>query len=105
MDDWISKVYGSRRTKLMAPGEVEVVHHSKTYGRRYDVDGKNRHKVDDLVDEGKNKIAAYLDTALGATAAQLERFTSDRFDQRQTQKEVDQSTIKRKSAAVRPPGH
>ena len=102
MDDWISRVYGSKRTRLLT--DVEVVHHSKTYGRRYDVDGKHRHLVDDLVEQGKSKILAYM-RANGANHEDMLRFQKDSFNHRQSQKEVDQSTIARKSAAVRPPGH
>jgi len=102
MDDWISRVYGSKRTKLLK--DVEVVHHSKTYGRRYDVDGKHRHLVDELVESGKERVLKFLKKR-GASAEALKRFSSDRFNHRQQQREVDQSTISRKSSAVRPPGH
>jgi hypothetical protein len=102
MDDWISRVYGSKRTVLLP--DVQVVHHSKTYGRRYDVDGANRHKVDALVAQGQAAVRAYLH-AQGATPQQLESYRTDNFNHRQSQKEVDQSTLVRKSAAIRPPGH
>jgi hypothetical protein len=102
MDDWISRVYGSRRTKLMK--DVEVVHHSKTYGRRYDVDGKHRHLVDELVENGKQRVLGFMKRQ-GASEKVLKSYSSDHFNQRQQQKEVDQSTIARKSTAVRPPGH
>mmetsp|Transcript_54175 Transcript_54175/g.69618 ORF Transcript_54175/g.69618 Transcript_54175/m.69618 type:complete len:1738 (+) Transcript_54175:104-5317(+) len=99
MDDWISRVYGLKRTKLLK--DVEVIHHSKTYGRRYDVDGTHRHLVDNLVHEGKLKIAAYMKDK-GAPEETVKRFLADKFDHRQKQKEVDQSQIKSKSAAIRP---
>jgi hypothetical protein len=99
MDDWISRVYGLKRTKLMK--DVEVIHHSKTYGRRYDVDGTHRHLVDDLVHSGRDKIAAYMKEN-GASEATVKEFLADKFDHRQKQKEVDQSLIKSKSQAIRP---
>ena len=37
------------RTKLLP--SVSVTHHTKTYGRRYHVDGEHRHLVADLVEE------------------------------------------------------
>jgi len=101
MDDWISRVYGSKRTLLLP--NVEVVHHSKTYGRRYDVDGSNRHKVDRLVEQGKQLVVNYM-TKHGATSREVQVYQSDSFNHRQSQREVDQSTLVRKSAAVRPPG-
>jgi len=102
MDDWISRVYGSRRTKLLK--QVEVIHHSKTYGRRYDVDGKKRHLVDDLVLRGKQKVLDFMQ-AKGASLEALKSYEKDKFDHRQSQREVDQSTISNKAKAIRPPGH
>jgi hypothetical protein len=36
MDDWISRVYGSRRTRQGA--SVSVVHHTGAHGQRYQVE-------------------------------------------------------------------
>jgi hypothetical protein len=66
------------------------------------VNGKNRHLVDDFVAQGQASVLAYMERQ-GATPAQLEAYRTDRFNHRQSQKEVDQATIQRKSAAVKPP--
>lgn len=90
MDDWISRVYGQRRTRLMA--KVSVTHHTKTYGRRYHVDGTHRHLVDDLVKEGKGRILRWMESS-GVDKETRDRFSSDRFDHSQTQKAQDDGTI------------
>jgi hypothetical protein len=58
------------------------------------VNGKNRHLVDDFVAQGQASVLAYMERQ-GATPAQLETYRTDRFNHRQSQKEVDQATIQR----------
>jgi hypothetical protein len=99
MDDWVSRVYGRTRTKLLK--SVEVIHHSKTYGRRYDVNGSHRHLVDGLVEKGKRQILQYMEEN-GASSTTMRAYSQDKFDFRQEQRAVDQSTITRKSRAIRP---
>ena len=65
MDDWISQVYGSRRTMV---GRTElVVHHTRP--KRYEVDERNKKGLKDLVKKGKLRIAAYLRGRNASTAS------------------------------------
>ena len=98
--EWLNARTGSLRTRLLE--DVQVVHHSKTYGRRYDVDGQHRQLVDELVETGRAKVLAFMKHR-GASDRAIERFRNDKFDHKQSQKEVDQSTLERKSEAIRPP--
>ena len=78
---------------------MEVYHHSKTYGRRYDVNGTNRYLVDGLIAEGKKKVLKYM-REYGASEASIKAYETDTFDHRQQQDAVDQSMLKRKSGAI-----
>lgn len=50
MDDWISLVYGQRRT--FKAKSVPVMHHTGAHGQRYTVDQSNSQKLGALVDSG-----------------------------------------------------
>mmetsp|Transcript_1612 Transcript_1612/g.2050 ORF Transcript_1612/g.2050 Transcript_1612/m.2050 type:complete len:450 (-) Transcript_1612:179-1528(-) len=58
MDDWISRVYGSRRT-LMATS-VKAMHHTSKHGQRYKVDQSHKNFLTGLIKEGHNRIAQYM---------------------------------------------
>ena len=80
MDDWISRVYGRRRT-VRAPGGVEVVHHTGHHGKRYKVDKSHKQLLDGLVEDGKQRIASWILSRGGDGAAGLAReFLEDQFD-------------------------
>lgn len=58
MDDWISRVYGESRTKKMKT--VTVTHHINAHGQRYSVDNTTKNLLKSSIEEGEQKIAAYL---------------------------------------------
>jgi hypothetical protein len=58
MDDWISMVYGRKRT--FKARSVEVVHHVKHHGQRYLVDRANEQNVKPLVKQGRNMIRKWM---------------------------------------------
>lgn len=51
MDDWISLVYGRRRT--FKAKSVPVMHHTGAHGQRYTVDQANGQKLTALVESGE----------------------------------------------------
>ena len=56
MDDWVSSVYGSRRTMV---GRTElVVHHTRP--KRYAVAMENKRALRDLVKRGRLRVAAFV---------------------------------------------
>ena len=57
MDDWISHVYGRRRT--IKSTEYEVEHHTTHHGQRYKVDKNNQRHLRRLIREGSVKIGQY----------------------------------------------
>lgn len=76
MDDWISRVYGARRTLRLS--EVHVVHHTHAHGTRYNVDFANGAKLDGAVDAGKATILSYMKSR-GLAKELLDAFDSDNF--------------------------
>ena len=104
MDDWISRVYGRRRT-VRAPGGVEVVHHTGHHGKRYQVDQSHKRLLDGLVEDGKERIASWIlahGGDGGADAVGLAReFLEDQFDGGTST--GTSSSSGRGSAAVRSP--
>ena len=61
-----------------------MTHHTKTYGRRYHVDGEHRHLVTDLVEEGKQRIMSWMGSN-GVGQDAIRRFKNDKFDHSQDQ--------------------
>lgn len=59
MDDWISRVYGPRRT--WRDDRVEAIHHTQHHGQRYVVDKSHATLLDDLVRRGQDKINKHLE--------------------------------------------
>lgn len=58
LDDWISMVYGSTRTRQFE--NVEILHHTRSQNVRYTVDFYRREYLQDLVVKGKEKILEYM---------------------------------------------
>ena len=77
MDDWISRVYGSGRTKQLAA--VEVLHHTGTHGQRYDETVDNKLHLGRLISEGKAQIIKYMERA-HIPPLRVNEFRSSRFD-------------------------
>jgi len=59
MDDWISHVYGRRKT--IKSTEFEVEHHTTHHGQRYTVDKSNQRHLKGLIVEGRRKIGEYAE--------------------------------------------
>jgi len=77
MDDWISRVYGSKRTRQGS--SVIVVHHTGAHGQRYVVDKSNKRHLERLLEQGKKKIVAYMKNSLGADDKAVQAVLGDRF--------------------------
>lgn len=83
LDDWISMVYGSTRTRQFE--NVEVLHHTPSQNVRYKVDEYRREYLKDLVVKGKAKILEYMlmhdvsaDEIHKFNASQTGKFTIER---------------------------
>ncbi|GMI60770.1 hypothetical protein ScalyP_jg10272 [Parmales sp. scaly parma] len=59
MDDWISHVYGRRRT--IKSTEYEVEHHTTHHGQRYTVDKGNERHLKGLITDGRRTIGEYAE--------------------------------------------
>ena len=82
MDDWISRVYGEKRTKQLT--DVPVTHHTTSYGRRYHVNGTHRDLVGGLVAAGRARIVRWME-AQGVSRDVITEFVQDRSDHAQSQ--------------------
>ena len=58
MDDWISRVYGYKRT--FECKSCIVIHHTKSHGQRYKVDLDNHKNLDRLILEGRQSIRRWM---------------------------------------------
>ena len=58
MDDWISYVYGYKRT-LKAKSHP-VIHHTGAHGQRYEVDSSHESLLKQLIITGHTKIRNYM---------------------------------------------
>jgi hypothetical protein len=58
MDDWISRVYGPRRT--LRGDSVEVIHHTGKHGQRYQVDRSHANLLHGLLQKGAAQIERHL---------------------------------------------
>ncbi len=58
LDDWISMVYGSTKTRQFE--NVEILHHTRSQNVRYTVDYYRHEYLEDLVVKGKEKILEYM---------------------------------------------
>lgn len=77
MDNWISMVYGHRRTRQAT--SIEINHHTATHGRRYDVDRDHESLLQKLVDEGKTRIVNWM-VKHGLNYDVVSEFNASRFD-------------------------
>lgn len=68
IDDWISKVYGLRRTVKLR--DWEVFHHISKHGTRYKVDEKLKKHLATVVARGHESIETFLKTKTGEPGAQ-----------------------------------
>jgi len=75
MDDWISFVYGKKRT--FKATQVHVVHHVGAHGQRYEVDKNNHLGLNKLLAQGRQHIHNYL-LKKGEADAVIKAFDSDR---------------------------
>lgn len=58
MDDWISYVYGKKRT--FKASKTQVIHHTGAHGQRYEVDRSHEALLQKLVVDGHNKIRKFM---------------------------------------------
>jgi hypothetical protein len=58
MDDWISHIYGTNRTRKM--DSIGIIHHSDEQKTRYDVDWTHGDSVQKLIREGQEKIEEWV---------------------------------------------
>ena len=75
MDDWISFVYGKKRT--FKASQVHVVHHVGAHGQRYEVDRSNFLGLNKLLMQGRQQIHNYL-VKKNEPAAVIKEFDNDR---------------------------
>ena len=75
MDDWITRVYGQRRTVRVQ--EVVVKHLVKQHGTRYNIDLKHKLLLGTEVEKGRRHIERYL--AQHHMDAQLLAYQTDEF--------------------------
>ena len=76
MDDWISLVYGMKRT--FKARKVPVVHHTGAHGQRYEVDKSHEQLLEGLVEKGRQKIRKYmLKHNIGEN--ELKEFDNDKY--------------------------
>ena len=57
VDDWISKVYGARTTKMM---DWRVRHHTHKHGRRYEVQHQEKQLLKGELEKGEKRILEWL---------------------------------------------
>jgi hypothetical protein len=77
MDDWISVVYGYKRT--FEGKQSPVIHHTGAHGQRYEVDRKNFEKLQGLVNDGREKIRKWM-LQHNSSMEDLRQFDQDKFD-------------------------
>jgi hypothetical protein len=84
IDDWITRVYGRRRTRRLSP--VVVTHRTSAHGTRYTVDKAKAVELPGLVTRGKNRILDWMNANKNTgeyedvlTDAKVAEFTSDKF--------------------------
>mmetsp|Transcript_23573 Transcript_23573/g.53512 ORF Transcript_23573/g.53512 Transcript_23573/m.53512 type:complete len:124 (-) Transcript_23573:19-390(-) len=58
LDDWITRVYGTARTRLLA--NFEVVHHLETFWTRYKATFDQDKLLDEQVAKGGQAVDSYL---------------------------------------------
>ncbi len=79
MDDWISKVYGVKRSWQLPA--VTVTHHTGKHGRRYEVDKSNQQKLEPELVAGRARIRDYMRAhPQQFTDRVINEFTGDAYD-------------------------
>jgi hypothetical protein len=76
LDDWISMVYGSSRTRQFE--NVEILHHTRSQNVRYTVDYYRREYLEDLILKGKGEILEYM-MMHDVPADEIQAFNTSRF--------------------------
>ena len=87
MDDWISYVYGQKRT--FKASNVKVIHHTGAHGQRYEVNQENSFALTSLIDSGRKKIRQWM-LKHSSSQEQLEAFDNDIYDQNMVHKDIPQ---------------
>ena len=82
MDDWISSVYGQRRSFMSK--NITIYHHTKAHGKRYKVDFDHEKLLQPLTMQGRNLIAAWM-RRQKVPAHQLQEFILDTQNQSSSQ--------------------
>ena len=75
MDDWISRVYGRKRTKRV--DEVIVKHMMLTHGTRYSVTWEHSTLVGTEVELGRQRVERWMERR--NLSAQLDAYQQDEF--------------------------
>jgi hypothetical protein len=76
MDDWISFVYGKKRTFKAA--QVKVIHHTGAHGQRYEVDKSHERMLGQLLQSGRQTIRKYM-LRVKVDDRLLQAFDKDKF--------------------------
>ena len=85
MDDWISFVYGQKRT--FKAYDVKVIHHTGAHGQRYEVNQENGLALTSLIDQGRQKIRQWM-LKNSISERLLTEFDNDIFDQNMVHKDI-----------------
>lgn len=78
MDDWISYVYGQKRT--FKASDVKVIHHTGAHGQRYEVNQENELALKSLIESGRKKIRQWM-LKNSVSQEELQMFDNDVYDQ------------------------
>jgi hypothetical protein len=88
MDDWISFVYGQKRT--FKAYDVKVIHHTGAHGQRYEVNQENGLALTSLIDQGRQKIRQWM-LKNSISERLLTEFDNDVFDQNMVHMNIPQA--------------
>lgn len=75
MDDWISKVYGRRRTKKLLSVHVG---HSGHHGTRYEINHEHRGQLQAEIEQGKEYVFQYMKNKQNKPEL-IQQYRSDTF--------------------------
>jgi len=79
MDNWISRVYGRKRTFISK--KVAVVHHTYAHGQRYEVNRANQRLLEPAIKNGRSKIRSWM-LKNNASTDELIEFDRDTYSRR-----------------------
>jgi hypothetical protein len=77
LDDWISRVYGSNRTRQLA--NVAVNHHTAMHGSRYKFTPGNDQLLHGLIQRGRQQLREFM-IATGVSRKKIRQYERSRFD-------------------------